>query len=251
VEQSSSIITAFDGFTSTFLQDTFVVGGIVMMIGIKRIELRKFVFFLIRIGFFGDVPSSDKRWIEAGPVVVIITCLTLIFTIGLSDGNENKGGLSAYSVFNRGFERLLGSVDADALLAQHVGGGLGGGAGIMMMNNQNNHHHNHNIDRADAHGAAVARRQEPNIQDHHEDELAENDSDNGDDGGEIDQSNNTNQSRKSGKKARRRNLEQRRDQRRQREIAMQMELDGDGRPEDVMAMQRLIEDQIAAEINRR
>ena len=69
------------------------------------------------------------RALDAGPVVLIFTALTLIFTIGLSD-DENRGGLSAYSVFNKGFEQLLGSVDADSLLAQHVGGG-------MMMNNIN------------------------------------------------------------------------------------------------------------------
>jgi Uncharacterized conserved domain (SAYSvFN) len=71
------------------------------------------------------------RWIhaalDAGPVVIIFTALTVIFTVGLSDQTD-KNGLSAYSVFNKGFQKILGSVDADALLQQHLGGG-----GIMQM----------------------------------------------------------------------------------------------------------------------
>ena len=51
------------------------------------------------------------RWIhhalDAGPIVLIITALVGIFTIGLG---ENTDGISAYSVFNRGFQRLLGEI---------------------------------------------------------------------------------------------------------------------------------------------
>jgi hypothetical protein len=73
------------------------------------------------------------RWIhyalEAGPVVIILTALVAIFTVGLGD-NENNDGLSAYSAFNKGFQQLMGSVDAEALLQQHVGGAM-----AMPMNN--------------------------------------------------------------------------------------------------------------------
>jgi Uncharacterized conserved domain (SAYSvFN) len=65
------------------------------------------------------------RWMheafDAGPLVLIITLLVIIFTVGLSDAPRD--GFSAYSVFNKGFQKLLGSVDADALLQQHLGGG--------------------------------------------------------------------------------------------------------------------------------
>jgi Uncharacterized conserved domain (SAYSvFN) len=77
--------------------------------------------------------------LEAGPLVIITTALVAIFTIGLGDKDEqNDDGISAYSVFNRGFQRLLGSVDADQLLAQHVGGGMGMGMGGFMMGNNGN-----------------------------------------------------------------------------------------------------------------
>ena len=66
--------------------------------------------------------------LEAGPMVIIVTALVAIFTVGL--GEDEEGAISAYSVFNRGFQKLLGSLDADALLQQHVGGGMGG---LMMM----------------------------------------------------------------------------------------------------------------------
>ena len=73
---------------------------------------------------------SLVRWIhgqwELGPVVLMTSALIAIFTIGLDDDN-NRDGVSAYAVFNRGFQRLLGSVNEQDLLAQHVGGG-----GMMM-----------------------------------------------------------------------------------------------------------------------
>jgi hypothetical protein len=169
--------------------------------------------------------------------VVIITALTFIFTIGLSD-EGNKDGISAYSVFNRGFEKLLGSVDVDSLLAQHVGGGFGGG-GLGMGDPDNN---NNDVDREDRRPVQERAARRPNQQDEDNNEN-ENDEDNNQN------ANNNNRSRKSGKKARRRNLDQRRDIQRQREAAIQMGLDGGEGPEEMMAMQRLIEDQLAAENN--
>jgi hypothetical protein len=64
------------------------------------------------------------RWLhhflDAGPIVLIISALVGIFTIGLGD-EENDTALSAYSVFNRGFQRLLGEVEAEDLVAQQLG----------------------------------------------------------------------------------------------------------------------------------
>jgi Uncharacterized conserved domain (SAYSvFN) len=90
------------------------------------------------------------RWLhaalDAGPLVLIISALVAIFTIGLSDNND--GSLSAYSVFNKGFQKLLGSIDEEALLQQHVGGGmLMGGGGMMLPPNDDE---NENDERGDA-----------------------------------------------------------------------------------------------------
>lgn len=68
--------------------------------------------------------------VSAGPLVLILTALVTIWTVGLSDHQTDDGMPSAYAVFNKGFQKLMGSVDADALLQQHLGGGF---AGMMMM----------------------------------------------------------------------------------------------------------------------
>eukprot|EP00536_Pseudo-nitzschia_multiseries_P008573 jgi/Psemu1/198439/e_gw1.219.40.1 len=193
------------------------------------------------------------RWVhealDAGPVVLILTALTVIFTIGLSD-DENRGGLSAYSVFNRGFEQLMGSVDADSLLAQHVGGG----AGMMMMNMNN---HGAAAERPPPRDEDPVRRPPPAnendaVIDEDDDERDNNNDDDDDDDNNNNNNHNHNRARKSGKKARRRDLDQRRELRRQREAAVRMGLDGAGdNPEDALAMQRLIEEQIAADNNQR
>ena len=187
------------------------------------------------------------RALDAGPVVLILTALTLIFTVGLSD-DENRNGLSAYSVFNKGFEQLLGSIDADSLLAQHVGGG------IMM--NMNPHNDAPQFERVRDNDIPPNRpRYEEEVNDAvfvNEDDAnaggVQNDGNINDD----DDNNNNNRARRSGKKARRRNLDQRRELRRQRELAMQIGLDGGrGETDDAVEVQRIIENQINVENNRR
>lgn len=199
---------------------------------------------------------SRDRMLNAGPMVVIVTALVLIFTIGLGD-DDSRAGPSAYSVFNRGFERLLGSVDADSLLAQHVGGGAGM---MMMMNNNDNDIRHDAIDDRDGAGRDMPRRaagQVPPRQpgddvhaaNHNQDQHrgGHNNDGDGQQGGGNEQNgdNVNNRARKSGKKARRRNLDQRRDIRRQQDAALRMEMD----PEETIEMQLLIEAQIAAETN--
>ena len=179
------------------------------------------------------------RTLEAGPIVLIMTLLVVIFTIGLSD--EKQEGLSAYSIFNRGFEKLMGSVDADSLLAQHVGGGLGGGGVMHHHEQRDNDNANPNGRRQEARPQRIARADPDNSQ------IDNNDQDDGVDNERDDNPQNNNRARKSGKKARRRDLQQRRDLREQREAALQMGLDGTEGPQEMMAMQRLIEEQIAAE----
>lgn len=161
--------------------------------------------------------------LEAGPLVIITTCLALIFTIGLGD-NEDRDGLSAYAVFNRGFERLLGSVDVEALMAQHVGiVGAGGGGGMMGAVPIEDREH----------GAAGRRRQRP-----HRNDTEQNGDQNNNNGVP-----NNNRARKSGKKARRRDLAQRREIQNQRQAAAAL---GMNMGDEQEAMQRLIEEQIAA-----
>jgi len=132
--------------TSSFQKIFFSILYLVT-VGIPRFGKSVFFFVTNRSWkqwmFFGVVIIYyySIRWIhealEAGPIVLILTGLALIFTIGLSD-DKNKTGISAYAVFNKGFEQLLGSIDAESLLAQHIGGGMGGAGGMMMMMNNNN-----------------------------------------------------------------------------------------------------------------
>lgn len=145
------------------------------------------------------------HYLEAGPLVLIGTALVLIFTVGLSDSND--GSLSAYAVFNRGFQRLLGSVDADALVAQHVGGGFVAAAGM-------NEERVNNIPRR-------AQREEPEIE---EEPPAEQ------------------QPRARGKKGRRRRIEQRREMQRQRQAAREMGFGDDDAQNEQAALRLLDQD---------
>ena len=178
--------------------------------------------------------------LDAGPLVLILTSLIAIFTIGLGDEDvNNPNRLSAYSVFNRGFQRIMGSVDVDSLLAQHVGGGMMIGA--LGRDDVGN---GEPLPAA----AGVVRRPRPDPRedyDYDADENGQNDIDNFN----INNNNNRGGSRKSGKKARRRNLEQRRDAQRQREaaVALGVEVDDVAGTEEMIEIQRLIEAQIAAE----
>ena len=180
------------------------------------------------------------RLIDAGPLVLILTALATIFTVGLRD--KEDGEISAYSVFNRGFQSLMGSVNVEELVNQHVGGGMmmagadgGAGAGGIPIHQEpqhggiwrqgNNRHYNNHAEREEARG-----------ENHDQDEGDDNDT-------AAERQNR--QARKSGKKARRQNLEERQEQRRQREAARAMGLDGAGGHEEAMAMQRLLEEQVA------
>ena len=181
------------------------------------------------------------RWIhhalDAGPVVLILTALVGIFTIGLG---ENTDGISAYSVFNRGFQRLLGEVDAEDLVAQQMGGGMrihrDGGAGREILDPP-----------PPPPQARAAARPEPDENNDNADSASDDDdNDDDDDANDNGDNNNNNQprARLSGKKARRRNLEQRRELRRQREAALAMGFGADEHAE-ALAMQRILDEQMA------
>jgi hypothetical protein len=172
------------------------------------------------------------RILDAGPILVILTALVTIFTIGLGD-TATQDGISAYSVFNRGFERILGSVDVEALVQQHVGVAMGmAGMGMAMP------HPAPPIDEP-----PPRRRHEEDGNDRPENAaraLADDE-----DNGAVPE---RGVSRKSGKRARRRNLDQRRELQQQRQAAiMAMGFAGDEQgQEEMVAMQRLLEEEIAA-----
>ena len=159
------------------------------------------------------------RWIhatlEAGPVVLILTALTVIFTVGLSD-QTNMDGLSAYSVFNKGFQKIMGSIDADDLLQQHLGGG-----GLLQMMQRR-----HIDDDFDVNDEPPRRRPR---QQHNNQQLVDNNNNNDNAHGEndvpvADNNINQNRARRTGKKARRDRaaIEQRREIRAQRDAALAM-----------------------------
>lgn len=197
------------------------------------------------------------KWIHetlsAGPFVLMITVLIGIFTIGLGDTAD--GNLSAYSVFNRGFERILGSMDADALLAQHIGAGgglvmgaLGAVAGRGVEGRGENQQDEAPV-RIHPARRGVGREPQGHPPPHENGDVDPNANEGNAIGDNPDIAENPGNnpgaaahpgggSRKSGKKARRRNLELRREIRRQREAAVAMGF-GDG--EDEIAMQRLLD----------
>ena len=159
-------------------------------------------------------------YLEAGPIALMLTALGFIFTVGLADRDEKdprqRRELSAYHVFNRGMQRMMGDLDAEQMLNQHVGGG-------MFYNNNRNEAEQGEIRPRDRHN----------------------------DAGDPDNNNNNNDgdnqavaphepaaARRSRKKAR---GEQRRELQRQREAAAAI---GEENMEDAVALQRLIEEQI-------
>mmetsp|Transcript_15379 Transcript_15379/g.42531 ORF Transcript_15379/g.42531 Transcript_15379/m.42531 type:complete len:261 (+) Transcript_15379:551-1333(+) len=197
----------------------------------QRSHASPFICFLF-LSLFSFVTRS---YLDAGPLVLIVSGLVAIFTFGLGD-DQNKEGLSAYSVFNRGFQRILGSVDADALLAQHVGMGMAAAAIPNQQafrhdddgDNHNNNNHNRGGRRRQQQQADNDRDREP---------IAVNGADDGNNRPEQG-------ARKSGKKLRRKNQEHKVELRRQREAAIAMGFNGQGNREEMMAMQQLLEDQV-------
>ena len=192
--------------------------------------------------------------LEAGPSVIIITILIGIFTVGLGDhdssGNGNEGRLSAYSVFNRGFQNIMGGVDADALINQHVGGGF------VVNNNRDDLNNADDDDDHDQDRGNRARRQQQaahrqrQVQQRQRQQQEQQDDNDG---------NQTNRARKSNKKSRRkRNIELRREMQQQRDAALAMGFTGGDdvgaagnghvnlnlQQQDRIAMNRLVEQQI-------
>ena len=137
--------------------------------------------------------------------------------------------MSAYAVFNRGFQNIMGSVDVENLVAQYAGG-----AGAMAMNHNQVQHDIIDNDREEA----AMQRDAGNANDLEEEGV-----------GQAQQPQQNNRSRKSSKKARRKQkMEQRREMQRQRDAAAAMGFGaGDiGDINDARAMNLLVEEQAAA-----
>jgi hypothetical protein len=198
----------------------------------RTMTLKQWMIVAGVVCYYGAV-----RWIhyalEAGPVVIILTALIAIFTVGLGD-NENDG-LSAYSAFNRGFQQIMGSVDAEALLQQHVGGGM-----VMPMNDFGREN---GREVAPPPPARHERRQQQQEQPPGDESDSEDDYDDNDEDDAQAQAPAQPRGRTTGKQARRRNLELRREMKRQSEAAQAMGFGGQ-QQEDVVAMNRLVEDQV-------
>jgi len=207
---------------------------------VSSMGIKSFAKFLLRrtakewaaaitfVGYWKGVVYLH-RTLDAGPSVLIITALVIILSVGLGDTKDGNTSLSAYSVFNRGFQNIMGGVNAEELLAQHVGGGLAAGVGM----------NNNDVDGIDAPNRNERRRQarrEPQQQ--HEEEEQQDQAQEQQPGGRA---------RRSKKKQRnKRDVQQRRDLQEQRRAAAAMgfgehEINQD---QDNMAMNRLVEDQV-------
>ena len=191
----------------------------------------------IAVGYYYFV-RLVHRTLEAGPLVVIATAMIGIFTIGLGDGNG--AGMSAYSVFNRGFQQLLGSVDVEALVQQYAGGGLA----VQAQMNAADHGMHEQNDARDAVRRGNIGPAPPAVA------AAAAADDGGADVIEPPQDGQNNRARRPNKKnrnrdRRERNADVRREMERQRQAAAAMGFVGDGE-QDIAAMNRLIEDQVLA-----
>lgn len=213
--------------------------------------------------------------LHAGPIFIIITLLILLYTIGLGDNTGAASGVpSAYSVFNRGMQRILGTIDAEELARQYAGGAavqvaMGAGAGAGGEGNRQHHHHRNRdaIEDDDDENEIMIRnerrrqrrieRQRRNNQQEDGVDVIDNDNDNEDNGNDTNaipndtpaqedatglatENTNVDLTRKSGKKARRRNLELRREMQRQRQAAAANGF-GRGDGDDIVAMDRLVD----------
>lgn len=212
--------------------------------------------------------------LHAGPILIITTLLILLYTIGLGDNTGAASGVpSAYSVFNRGMQRILGTIDAEDLARQYAGGAaavqVAMGAGAGGEGNRQHHHRNRdaveNDDddeneimlRNERRRQRRLERQRRNNQQEGEGDVIDNDIDNEDNGNDTNatpndtpaqedatgpaaETNNVEVARKSGKKARRRNLELRREMQRQRQAAADNGF-GRGDGDDIVAMDRLVD----------
>lgn len=112
------------------------------------------ILFALRIYYHVLLYLHDL--LHAGPIIVILTLMTLLYTIGLGNNTGAGSGIpSAYSVFNRGMRKIMGTVDGEELARQYAGGAMMAG-----MNNDNAHRHNRNDEFEDGNDIWLANEEE-------------------------------------------------------------------------------------------
>ncbi len=106
-----------------------------------KLTIGKASLILIALKLYHRTLLYLHELLHAGPILIILTLFFLLYTIGLGENTGASSGIpSAYSVFNRGMTRILGTVDAEDLARQYAGGAaaaMGGGGG----GGNNNAHH--------------------------------------------------------------------------------------------------------------
>jgi hypothetical protein len=88
----------------------FVINLLIITIRVLKYVIKNFYISisLFAIGFY------TFNTLQLGQLWIILTGFYLIFN-NLSDKKREKGELSAYSIFNEGFQRIMGDLDADQI----------------------------------------------------------------------------------------------------------------------------------------
>lgn len=247
-----------------------------------KLTIGKASLILIGLKLYHRTLIYLHELLHAGPILIIMTLFLLLYTIGLGENTGASSGIpSAYSVFNRGMRRILGTVDAEELARQYAGGAAAaaaamgggprgnrrdGGNGMWVPHDDDDDDLNEG-DENDENRLRNERRRQRRLErlqrrNNQEEDANENDNNDGngvvddpmgnDSGDDLDdtviqadenaaETNNVRGAKKSGKKARRRNLELRREMQRQRQAAAANGF-GRGDGDDDVAMDRLIVD---------
>jgi hypothetical protein len=111
----------------------------------NKVTLCKTCIILIALLLYHRALLYLHDLLAIGPLVIIVTLLTVLYTVGLGDNTGANSGIpSAYSVFNKGMARLLGTIDGEELARQYAGGGGAAAAadargddGFARLNNNN------------------------------------------------------------------------------------------------------------------
>ena len=109
----------------------------------NKVTLCKTCIILIALLLYHRALLYLHDLLAIGPLVIIVTLLTVLYTVGLGDNTGANSGIpSAYSVFNKGMARLLGTIDGEELARQYAGGGAAAAAdtrgdGFARLNNNN------------------------------------------------------------------------------------------------------------------
>jgi hypothetical protein len=133
------VSTIYESITSIILFTTkstqiLNVATITSFIITNKFILYKSTIILIALLLYHRTLLYLHDLLAIGPLVLIVTLLTVLYTVGLGDNTGATSGIpSAYSVFNKGMARLLGTIDGEELARQYAGGGGGGGGGAAAM----------------------------------------------------------------------------------------------------------------------